>query len=88
MFSTISATVFGFSFLLLLWNILRSRRHGKKAGNNPWKAWTLEWYTSSPPPLKSFDKVPEVRSARPLWDMEHPEDPDWKRGQKQKSKRT
>jgi cytochrome c oxidase subunit 1 len=21
---------------------------------------------------------PEVRSRRPLWDLKHPEDPDWK----------
>ena len=24
------------------------------------------------------DTVPTVRSARPLWDLKHPEDPDWK----------
>ena len=84
--STVSAAVFGFSFLLFVYNIFYSLKKGEKAGDNPWKAWTLEWYTSSPPPLKSFDTVPEVRSARPLWDMEHPEDPDWKRGRKQKEK--
>jgi cytochrome c oxidase subunit 1 len=22
--------------------------------------------------------LPEVRSRRPLWDLKHPEDPDWK----------
>lgn len=78
-FSTISAILFGASFFILVFNIFYSLRHGEKAGNNPWKAWTLEWNTSSPPRLKNFDRVPMVRSARPLWDMEHPENPDWER---------
>lgn len=84
LFSTISACVFGISFVLFFWNIFYSLRHGKIAGNNPWNAWTLEWLTSSPPQQKNFEKVPLVRSRRPLWDMLHPEDPDWKRENKNK----
>jgi cytochrome c oxidase subunit 1 len=38
----------------------------------------LEWATSSPPPEYNFAVLPEVRSSRPLWDLKHPEDPDWK----------
>jgi cytochrome c oxidase subunit 1 len=59
-------------------NILRSARKGEKAGDDPWDAWTLEWATTSPPPEYNFETVPAVRSARPLWDLKHPEDPDWK----------
>ncbi|HEX4229298.1 MAG TPA: cytochrome c oxidase subunit I [Bryobacteraceae bacterium] len=62
----------------LIWNIVRSLRKGKPAGNDPWDAWTLEWATTSPPPEYNFAVLPEVRSSRPLWDLKHPEDPDWK----------
>jgi cytochrome c oxidase subunit 1 len=62
----------------LAWNIIRSARKGKKAGDDPWDAWTLEWAATSPPPEYNFETVPSVRSARPLWDLKHPEDPDWK----------
>ena len=50
----------------------------KPAGNDPWDAWTLEWATSSPPAPYNFAAIPVVRSRRPLWDLKHPEDPDWK----------
>jgi cytochrome c oxidase subunit I len=62
----------------LLVNLLRSLRHGAPAGDDPWDAWTLEWSTTSPPPAYNFETLPEVRSRRPLWDLKHPEDPDWK----------
>ncbi len=78
MASSIGAFLMGASMLVLFWNIWTSLRKGEKAGDNPWNAWTLEWYTSSPPDPKNFEAVPPVRSARPLWDMKHPENPDWK----------
>jgi cytochrome c oxidase subunit 1 len=62
----------------LIWNIIRSLRIGAPAGNDPWDAWTLEWSMTSPPPEYNFATLPEVRSSRPLWDLKHPEDPDWK----------
>jgi cytochrome c oxidase subunit 1 len=62
----------------MAWNIIRSVRKGAPAGNDPWDAWTLEWGTTSPPPEYNFAVLPEVRSSRPLWDLKHPEDPDWK----------
>ncbi len=61
-----------------VWNVLRSARLGEPAGDDPWDAWTLEWATTSPPPEYNFEKIPVVRSSRPLWDLKNPEDPDWK----------
>jgi len=59
-------------------NVLWSLRAGESAGEDPWDAWTLEWSTTSPPPAYNFETLPVVRSRRPLWDLKHPEDPDWK----------
>ena len=59
-------------------NLLWSYFKGKSAGSDPWDAWTLEWSTSSPPPVYNFASIPLVKSRRPLWDLKHPDDPDWK----------
>jgi cytochrome c oxidase subunit 1 len=58
--------------------LLKSLVKGESAGGDPWDAWTLEWSTTSPPPEYNFAKIPVVMSRRPLWDIKHPEDPDWK----------
>lgn len=64
--------------LIFVYNMIASYIKGAPAGNDPWDAWTLEWATTSPPPEYNFAVVPEVRSRRPLWDIKHPDDPDWK----------
>ncbi|HUA91415.1 MAG TPA: cytochrome c oxidase subunit I [Terracidiphilus sp.] len=66
------------AILIFAWNMIDSYRRGKEAGNDPWDAWTLEWSTPSPPPAYNFAEDPVVRSRRPLWDIKHPNDPDWK----------
>ncbi|MGC1372092.1 MAG: cytochrome c oxidase subunit I, partial [Candidatus Sulfotelmatobacter sp.] len=76
--STLGAYLLGIAVLVFLWNVIQSARHGALAGDDPWDAWTLEWATSSPPAVHNFDYVPPVRSARPLWDLKHPENPDWR----------
>jgi cytochrome c oxidase subunit I len=78
MLSTIGAFILGISVLVLLWNMVSSRRSGKPAGNNPWNAWTLEWATTSPPPADNFKWLPPIRGRRPLWDLAHPENRDEK----------
>ena len=64
--------------LVFVANLLWSYFKGKDAGADPWDAWTLEWSMPSPPPAYNFAVIPEVRSRRPLWDLKHPADPDWK----------
>jgi cytochrome c oxidase subunit 1 len=65
------------SFAILVYNLTTSLWKGKPAGDDPWDAWTLEWTTTSPPPSYNFEEVPTVHSRRPLWDLKHPDDPDW-----------
>jgi cytochrome c oxidase subunit I len=64
--------------LVFVFDLLKSLVKGESAGSDPWDAWTLEWSTTSPPPEYNFAKIPVVMSRRPLWDIKHPEDPDWK----------
>jgi cytochrome c oxidase subunit 1 len=67
----------GIAVLIFAYNFIVSYWRGEVAGDDPWDAWTLEWATSSPPPVYNFEELPEVHSRRPLWDLKHPDDPDW-----------
>jgi cytochrome c oxidase subunit 1/cytochrome c oxidase subunit I+III len=75
--STLGGYLLALSILVFIGNLIVSLFRGEAAGDNPWNAWSLEWATSSPPPLDNFDRVPPVRSLRPLWDLEHGQLPEW-----------
>jgi cytochrome c oxidase subunit 1 len=53
-------------------NFVKSYRDGAIAGNDPWKAGTLEWSIPSPPPEYNFARIPKVTSRLPLWDLTSP----------------
>src|SRR5437660_3103893 len=69
MISTVGAFVLGVGVLVTVVNVLISMRSGTRAGNDPWQANTLEWFTQSPPPENNFDVVPRVRSVEPMKDI-------------------
>ncbi len=72
--SSIGAVILGLSTLPFLWNVFRPLRKGEPAGDNPWDAGTLEWWTPSPPRHGNFTKpLPRIRSERPVWDANHPD---------------
>ena len=55
-FITYSAIMLFLGQLPFIFNFFWSIFKGKKAGDNPWKANTLEWATTSPPPHENFDE--------------------------------
>jgi cytochrome c oxidase subunit 1 len=67
--STIGSFVLALGVLVTVANVFLSIRNGRPAGPDPWRANTLEWFTTSPPPPHNFDVVPSVRSVEPMKDI-------------------
>jgi cytochrome c oxidase subunit 1 len=67
--STIGSFILGAGVLVTIANVARSLKHGAVAGPDPWKGNTLEWFTTSPPPVNNFDTIPRVRSVEPMRDI-------------------
>ncbi len=60
LFISIASFGLGLSTMVFLYNMIASWRAGPRAPANPWRALTLEWQVSSPPPIFNFDAVPTV----------------------------
>src|SRR5665213_2033704 len=73
---SIGAFVFGLGIVLFLVNVIVSLKHGRPVGPNPWDGSSLEWSTSSPPPVYNFAVIPIVPSRYPLWEDRLNEGPD------------
>ena len=52
--------VLGAAQLCFIANLIWSLARGPRTGDNPWRATTLEWTTSSPPPHENFRVAPQV----------------------------
>ena len=62
-FISIAGFLLGFSFLVYIANMIGSWIWGPKASSNPWRAYTLEWATASPPPEHNFEETPTVTTG-------------------------
>jgi len=67
--STVGSFILAVGILLTVVNVLKSVKGGAVAGPDPWQGNTLEWFTTSPPPVNNFDVVPRVRSVEPMKDI-------------------
>jgi cytochrome c oxidase subunit 1 len=68
---SVGAAIVGLGLLVLLLDLVASQVGGRgaRAGADPWGGQSLEWATTSPPPLHNFDALPEIRSDTPLLDL-------------------
>jgi cytochrome c oxidase subunit 1 len=67
--STIGSYILAVGILVTVANVAIHYKRGKVAGPDPWKGNTLEWFTTSPPPVNNFDVIPRVRSVEPMRDI-------------------
>ncbi len=58
--STIGSWLMAIALILVFYNLIHAALKGEKAPDNPWGGVTLEWQTTSPPPLLNFNKEIEV----------------------------
>ncbi|MFQ5925283.1 MAG: cbb3-type cytochrome c oxidase subunit I [Dehalococcoidia bacterium] len=57
---TIGGFIIAVGLLVFVYNLVVSAWRGVPAVANPWRARTLEWQVSSPPPEENFAQVPQV----------------------------
>ena len=71
--ASIGGMILGFGILVFIINVFYSRMKKVMAGNDPWDGRTLEWATTSPPPVHDFDEIPQVKYRDDFWFQKYPE---------------
>jgi heme/copper-type cytochrome/quinol oxidase subunit 1 len=51
--------------------VLRPRRRDATLLDDPWDGHTLEWATTSPPPVGNFAEIPPITSEAPVYDARY-----------------
>ncbi|HUG94693.1 MAG TPA: cytochrome c oxidase subunit I [Pleomorphomonadaceae bacterium] len=74
--STAGAFLIAASMVPFVVNVVATLLNGEEVGDDPWEGNTLEWATTSPPPTYNFDRLPPIRSERPVFDLRHKDEPD------------
>ncbi|MEO7429802.1 MAG: cbb3-type cytochrome c oxidase subunit I, partial [Acidimicrobiales bacterium] len=69
--STIGGVVLALGVAGFVALMIRAARSDELPGDDPWGGHTLEWATSSPPPVGNFASIPEIASEAPLYDARH-----------------
>lgn len=67
--STIGAFILGAGIAVVTWDIIRPKGKQPVCERNPWRAGTLEWIQTMPPPAWGVRTIPEIDSRYPLWDQ-------------------
>jgi cytochrome c oxidase subunit I+III len=66
--SSIASFVFAIGVLIFVIDFVTHRRTGRAAGDNPWRAPTLEWLSAGS--AYGFRSLVPIQSRYPLWDQE------------------
>jgi cytochrome c oxidase subunit 1 len=73
--ATVGAFLIALSVLLFLVNaVVTSLRPRSVDVADPWDGRTLEWMTTSPPPVYNFEEIPTVHALDDFWHRKYVED--------------